>query len=273
MKKAFPLLVFAVLGFSLFAESFYKGDRIYAFHSLSYTINLTAGTRAEVQLKGDGDTDLDLYVYDSNGSLFAYDEHYTDSAYVTWTAGSTGSYRIEIRNLGSIYNQFQLWINTSSPAEASAASLRTSGDAHRDAGRYDAAIADYTEAIRLAPNNAVYYSQRGLAYHDKGEWDRAIADYTQAIRLDSNNTYKATYYGNRARAYNEKRDYDRAIADATEAIRLNSNSANPYAHRANAYFQKGNYTQARADVNRCLSINANQERAKNLDAELKRRGY
>jgi Tfp pilus assembly protein PilF len=37
--------------------------------------------------------------------------------------------------------------------------------------------------------------------------------------------------------------------------------------------QKGNYTQARADVNKSLQLNPNYQEAKDLDAELKKKGY
>jgi Tfp pilus assembly protein PilF len=37
--------------------------------------------------------------------------------------------------------------------------------------------------------------------------------------------------------------------------------------------QKGNYTQARADVNKALQLDPNDNEAKNLDAELKKKGY
>ena len=46
------------------------------------------------------------------------------------------------------------------------------------------AIADYREAIRLNPNVAFYYLNRGDAWRDKGDNERAIADYSEAIRLD-----------------------------------------------------------------------------------------
>ena len=110
------------------------------------------------------------------------------------------------------------------------------GLSHSSNGDYDAAIADFTEAIRLQPNDHSNYSTRGNAYVNKGDYDRAIADYTQAIRLAPNN---ATYYGNRGNAYN----------------------------------RKGEYPQARADVNRALQIDPNNQIGKDLDAELKRRGY
>jgi tetratricopeptide (TPR) repeat protein len=57
-------------------------------------------------------------------------------------------------------------------------------EAHGDDGDRDKAIADYTEAIRLAPKCAEAYTNRGISYYEKGEQDKAIADYTEAIRLD-----------------------------------------------------------------------------------------
>jgi len=56
---------------------------------------------------------------------------------------------------------------------------------------YDRAIADYTQVIRLLPNNAkayddrgCVYAQRGNIYRDKRDYDRAIADFETALRLD-----------------------------------------------------------------------------------------
>ena len=51
-------------------------------------------------------------------------------------------------------------------------------------GDHDKAIADFTEAIRLNPNDAEAYYSRGCEYFEKGDHDRAIADFTEAIRLN-----------------------------------------------------------------------------------------
>jgi tetratricopeptide (TPR) repeat protein len=87
----------------------------------------------------------------------------------------------------------------------------------------DKEIADYTQAIRINPNNVDAYNNRGIAYGRKGDYDRAIADFNQAIRLNSNYTEA---YVSRGVAYHDKGDYDRAIADFNQAIRINPNYAN-----------------------------------------------
>ena len=43
--------------------------------------------------------------------------------------------------------------------------------------KYDRAIEDYNEALRLKPDFAQAFSDRGAAWYFKGEYQKAIADY------------------------------------------------------------------------------------------------
>ena len=80
-----------------------------------------------------------------------------------------------------------------------------SGPACLEKWDFDAAIAELTEAIRLAPTYTKAYESRGEAYAKKGDkakaktdLEQAIAAYTEIIRLDPKNA--ETYY-NRGRGY------------------------------------------------------------------------
>ena len=84
-------------------------------------------------------------------------------------------------------------------------------------GQYDRAIADYDQAIKINPRDAMVYYNRGLAYHNKGQYDRAIADYTKAIEI---NPRDAMVYTNRGIAYEEKKLRDKAIADYRAALKV-----------------------------------------------------
>lgn len=77
----------------------------------NYTVSFVKGYLAEVGLSGDGDTDLDLYVYDSNGNLIASDTDYTDDCYVNWVPRWTGRYTIRVVNRGRIANKYVLITN------------------------------------------------------------------------------------------------------------------------------------------------------------------
>tara|TARA_B100000795_G_C22686768_1_gene393967 strand:- start:153 stop:500 length:348 start_codon:yes stop_codon:yes gene_type:complete len=52
-------------------------------------------------------------------------------------------------------------------------------------GEHNKAIADFTTAIKLYPDDKDTYNDRGLAYQVIGEYKSAISDYTSTIRLDS----------------------------------------------------------------------------------------
>ena len=53
----------------------------------------------------------------------------------------------------------------------------------RHQGEYDRAIQDFTEVIRLNPNDAAVYYLRGIAYMLKSEYDRARSDFNKALAL------------------------------------------------------------------------------------------
>ena len=53
-------------------------------------------------------------------------------------------------------------------------------------------IDDYNQAIKLDPNYAYAYNNRGNARYNLGDKQGAIDDYTQAIKLDPN--YAKAYY-------------------------------------------------------------------------------
>jgi hypothetical protein len=118
------------------------------------------------------------------------------------------------------------------------------GEAFFERGEWDSAIREYTEAIRLNPDDTEAYSIRGRAYGMKDDYDRAIADFTQAMHLNPH--YVGAYYY-RGLAYGMIGDFDRAISDFTEAIRLNPNYADAYYYRGLAYDMKGDTARANAD--------------------------
>jgi len=144
------------------------------------------------------------------------------------------------------------------------------GKAYNEKGDYDRTIADLTKAIKLKPKLAQVYNNRGAVYDSKGEVDRAIADYTKAIAL---NPKYATAYSNRGVAYGSKGAFDRAIADYTKAIALKPNVALAYTlaytNRGYTYEKKGDKEQAIADYRKVLEIDPSDQIAKN---NLKRLG-
>jgi hypothetical protein len=119
---------------------------------------------------------------------------------------------------------------------------------------YDKAIGDFTEAIRLEPNNTLAYFNRGLAYDNTGNYEKAVSDYTEAIRFDSD--FVPSYF-NRGIAYGHQRNYERAVSDYTEAIRLDPNYASAYCGRGYAYQEQGNFDKAITDYTEAIRLEPN----------------
>ncbi|MCZ6604432.1 MAG: tetratricopeptide repeat protein [Alphaproteobacteria bacterium] len=60
------------------------------------------------------------------------------------------------------------------------------GLAQQNSGDLAAAIADYSEALRLSPGDTFSHFNRGTAFEDRGDLDCALADFTSAARIDPN---------------------------------------------------------------------------------------
>lgn len=117
---------------------------------------------------------------------------------------------------------------------------------------YDKAIQDFTEAIKLAPKNAVLYQNRGDSYYNLKQYEKAIQDFNTSLNLnaDSYNPYNL-----RGNSYYGLREYNKAIQDYTEAIRLNPEDAVLYSNRGNCYFNLKNYQKAIEDYDKALKLN------------------
>ena len=82
------------------------------------------------------------------------------------------------------------------------------GNAAYSAGSFDKAITNFSEAIRLHPDDASAFNSRGNAYAHKGNLYRAIADYNEAIRLKPNYAAAFCSRGIARQKLNDGRDND-----------------------------------------------------------------
>ncbi len=87
----------------------------------------------------------------------------------------------------------------------------------QEQGHLQEAIAEYDEALRLNPQDAVAYANRGLTYLNLGDYQRAIANLDEALRLDPQNVLA---YANRALSYTLLGNDVDAERDAKRAIQL-----------------------------------------------------
>jgi tetratricopeptide (TPR) repeat protein len=121
-----------------------------------------------------------------------------------------------------------------------------------DNQKWDEAIAKYSEAIKLDPNNVMAYTNRGAAYTEKQNYTYALLDYTKAVELDPKN-YFPLY--NRSMLYIKMGDQDKAIADCDTIINtLDLQYHWVYYNRGVAYTKKQMYDNAIADFQKSMTL-------------------
>jgi tetratricopeptide (TPR) repeat protein len=113
----------------------------------------------------------------------------------------------------------------------------------------DEKVRFYSQAIRLKPDYASAFNNRGLALHEKGDIEGAMKNYNEAIRLKPDNA--AAYY-NRGRSRQAKGDPEGAVKDCTEAIRLKPDYAHAFLVRGLAREATGDLEGALKDYNEAI---------------------
>lgn len=88
--------------------------------------------------------------------------------------------------------------------------------------RYQEAMSDHNEALRLTPDTAKVLVNRGNVHHRKKDYDLALADYNRALELGG--VAKDIIYFNRALTLISQQRWDDARADLQAALAINPNS-------------------------------------------------
>lgn len=78
---------------------------ISARSSVSYRMNPRGGYLWNVTAVGDGDTDVDLFIYDQNGNLVCQDTRVYTRASCSITPAWTGPFTVRISNLGGVWTR------------------------------------------------------------------------------------------------------------------------------------------------------------------------
>jgi hypothetical protein len=90
---------------------YYNSVQLQAGSYYSITDTFYGGEYAEVGIMGDGDTDVDLFIYDENGNLICQSTSWNDREVCGFRPAWTGPFRIVMENYGSVWNYVQVWSN------------------------------------------------------------------------------------------------------------------------------------------------------------------
>jgi tetratricopeptide (TPR) repeat protein len=127
-------------------------------------------------------------------------------------------------------------------------------------------LSEFNRALKLAPNFAQLYNNRGNLFSDEGQERRAIEQYSEAIRREPGSS---DGYINRGASYAKIGQFDHAIADESQAIRIAPRSTHAHLNRAMAAMQKGDYRLAIADYEKANKLSPHDPKTLNSIAWLK----
>ena len=185
------------------------------------------------------------------GSSFVVEKVDKERIWLTFT-GDAGTVRGWVKRSNALpFSQALAFFDKELKRNPTARAYDIRGWLLTENGKYDNAIADFNEAIRLDPENKWFHNNRGITWKAKEQYDKAIDDFDEAIRIDPK---FAAAYNNRGVAWNGKHRYIKAIADFDESIRLDSQYPNPYIGRGYAWYAQGQYAMAIDDYNQKIRL-------------------
>ena len=122
-----------------------------------------------------------------------------------------------------------------------------------DKNDFEGAIADFSIAIQNSDDDeSDYYAQRAYSFEMISDYYSAIADYTNVIRISPDN---ANAYCDRGRNKNFAGEFENAIPDFDKAISLDPLMFRSFVSRASARCRIDHVSAALADLNRAISLN------------------
>ena len=135
-------------------------------------------------------------------------------------------------------------------------------------GQFAAAVEDYTKALKLKSNFVDAYNNRGNAYAALSQFQKAKQDLQAALKL---NNKSADGHNNLGNVYYSMKNYDAAIEEYTLAIQLNQNFVEAYYNRAVAHYVQGNLIQSLSDIKKARELKSNDGEIKDFLEKISRK--
>ncbi len=126
------------------------------------------------------------------------------------------------------------------------------GNNHRCLGNKQAAIKDFSTAIKLSPQSSGYLRSRGYMYYRMKEYQQALSDFDEAIALDRMNPKALRDRGNVYYAMNRPNS---ALQDLNDALSYGSYDGRTHKYLGYVYYyQKKSYATAANHLKEAIEL-------------------
>jgi putative GTP pyrophosphokinase len=135
-------------------------------------------------------------------------------------------------------------------------------------GQFNQAESFYSKILALRPDKkikAMIYKHRGMANFAQSKYEEAISDFTESIKIDPS-AYSCAYLA--GVVYSCLKDYLQAIDSFTQSLKINAFQKYCFFRRAQDYYHIGDYPAALYDCESAISLDSNFDLAKKLKALL-----
>jgi tetratricopeptide (TPR) repeat protein len=125
------------------------------------------------------------------------------------------------------------------------------GNDFMNAGQYEQAILDFTEAIRILPDEYVLYHNRALCYLHVNNDEAALQDFLRAIQKKRDDI---DAYVKITSIYADRGMFDDAINSMNNAIAVKPDDAELFYYRGKVYEKRGMNNEAVQDIRQACEM-------------------
>jgi len=187
-------------------------------------------------------------------TVLAAGESLEEADIITWgqkiidgmEAWNSSEYEQSIPMLDAVIDNIK-----SFPTEKQALAFWARGRMHYWSNNYPAALADFSRAIELQPEDGNNYNWRGTTHYQMKDYPAALTDLNHAIELQPEDSIN--YYW-RGFTHRELQDYPSALEDFSRAIEFQPEDGYNYYWRGMTHYDLKDYPAALPDFNRAIEL-------------------
>jgi tetratricopeptide (TPR) repeat protein len=128
------------------------------------------------------------------------------------------------------------------------------GNALKKLGRFEEALASYNQAIAFKPDDAASFNNRGSVFKDLRQLEEAATDFDSAIALKPD---FAEAFNNRGNVLWEQKRFEEALENYDRAIALKPNNVDALNNRGNSLNALNRPDEALASYERAIALDPN----------------